>query len=158
MSVSQKLGRGMKISTALVLLGIVAGTFLGQWLPDFGGGGGEGLMPARSTDAKTPPETEKETEEPPPEDAPTVNGNVLQITIRGRGYWLKATEVEPEQEITLKQAVSLATTARGDENGIRVHVTRDDTARAKTEDELEKALLQAELPPQSIVGLEDTPP
>jgi len=156
MSVSQKLSRGMKISTGLVLLGIVAGTFLGQWLPDFNGG--DGVMPGKSADSKTPAESDKaEDEAPPPEDVPQLNGNVLRITIKGRQYWLETAEDGTAEEISLEQAVAMATAAPGDENGIRVRVTREDDARAKAEDDLKQALLKANLAKESIVGLGDTP-
>lgn len=155
MTITKKVTRGVKISSGLVLLGVIAGTFLGNWLPKFDGGDGvipvQGSKPDLSEKTTHPPDAETQT-------TPAVAPHVLQITIKDRGYWV-ATDTEGTlQEITLERAVELATATTGDENGIRVRVIRDPTARARAEDNLEQALLKAKIAREAIVGLGPMPP
>ena len=59
MTITKKVTRGVKISSGLVLLGVIAGTFLGNWLPKFDGG--DGVIPVQGS---KPDLSEKTT--PPP--------------------------------------------------------------------------------------------
>jgi len=155
MTITKKVTRGVKISSGLVLLGLVAGTFLGKWLPKFDGG--EGVIPIQGS---TPDSNEKKTPSPTSDSttAPADARGDLHITIKDRGYWVAADAEGALQEITLEQAVKLATATTGDTNGIRVRVTRAPTARARAEENLEQALLDANIARDSIVGLGPTPP
>lgn len=155
MTITKKVTRGVKISSGLVLLGLVAGTFLGKWLPSFDGGDGvipvQGSNPAQNANDPRPPDSDSTT---PPADVQ----DVLRITIKNRSYWIAAGPDSVPEEIALQRAVELAVATTGDENGVRVRVTRDDTARASAEEELEQALLDANIARESIVGLGPTPP
>lgn len=160
MTISKKISRGMKISGGLVAVGVVAGAFLGKMLPGFGNGGGAGPAPKdRVTDS---PETETK---PPPKSkpeqiSPDALSDVLYVSIQGRGYRIlgKDGKTEESRAATLEQVVELARATTGDENGIRVRVTRDASARAKTEDDLLQELTGAGLAKESIIGLEETAP
>ncbi len=153
MAITKKISRGVKISSGLVLLGLVAGTFLGQWLPDFDGG--EGVIPVKGSKPAKIENTPVDTERP---KATTGPRDVLLITIKGRSYWVEPQANEAAQEVSLERAVELAKAAAGDEDGIRVRVNRDGSARAKAEEDLEQALLEAGVTRDSIVGLEQTTP
>jgi hypothetical protein len=155
MTITKKVTRGVKISSGLVLLGVVAGTFLGNWLPKFDGG--DGVIPVQGSkpdlNEKEPPPAEAD-----PQTTPANPRSDLQITIKDRGYWIAAEADGTLQEITLEQVVELATATTGDENGIRVRVIRAPSARARAEENLEQALLDAKIPRDSIVGLGPTLP
>ncbi len=118
MTITKKVTRGVKISSGLVLL-VVAGTFLGNWLPKFDGG--DGVIPVQGSK----PDLSEKTSPPPDRDTKTIPADSrsdLQITIKDRGYWIAADAEGTLEEITLERAVELATATTGDENGIRVRV------------------------------------
>jgi len=158
MPLTKKISRSAKIGGGLVAAGLVVGTFLGKFLPGMGNGG---ALPMPGDPVQTQPqEKSEEPTESSPKIAVAKPGDVLTVKIEGRGYWVLY-QSDGEEELrpaNLDSLAKLALAAPGDGNGIRVRVTRDASARAKTEVDLKQKLLDVGLPPESIVGLENTAP
>ncbi len=149
MATKKKVSRGLKVGGGLIVLGVVAGTFLAKLLPEFEGG--DGVLPGAKSQAKVESQTEEVPDREAEKEITLGSDRVLRIAIQNRSYWLDSDA--NRNELSLEQVVRLAKEAPGDENGIRVHIRRDETARAKAEEDLQQALLDAGLPPTAVVGL-----
>lgn len=152
----RRLTVGGVIAAALgAVIAYLAGGFPGL------GTGGSGLrMNSSSNQSIQRPPEEKPVSQP--EETPTpdsldrdavLQNGVLHVLIEGRQYAVKqaADGTAEYRSVELNQLVDLAKKAPGDEDGIRVRISRRESARATAERRLEDELIEAGLSPESIV-------
>lgn len=102
--------------------------------------------------ASEPEEIRESRPDSPERDAVLQNGG-LQVLIDGRRYAVKQTDngTSEYRPVELSRLVDLAKQAPGDEDGVRVRIARRESSRATAERRLEDELMEAGLPPESIV-------
>jgi hypothetical protein len=155
-----------KFIGGLLVVGAIAGAVISQWLPNLGGSGfGLGVG---SSGSPTAPKANSKTDEHPktaassnptePEEYPGAkplvpdSPEVLHVLIDGWQYSVREKihgrlEYRPA---SLDQIVKLAEKMKGDEDGIRVRISRRGTSRATAEMALQDRLSTAGLSPESI--------
>ncbi|HVW01467.1 MAG TPA: hypothetical protein VHB77_14040 [Planctomycetaceae bacterium] len=149
---------------ALLVIGAIAGAVISQWMPNLGGSGfgiGSPGNPspsqenAKSDESPRKPDSSNPTE---PEEYPGAkplvpdSPDVLHVLIDGWQYSVRE-KVHGRLEYrpaSLDQIVHLAEKMKGDEDGIRVRISRRGTARATAEMALQDRLLAAGLSEESI--------
>ena len=132
---------------AVLVAGIAAGVYLGDFWKGFGWGGGpQGVAgnssttsKQKSSDSKT---SSKETTQT--EKTSTVSGKVVKVVIDNRSYFLRSTA--GDQATELNDLVEMAKTAAGDEDGIRIRIYRKKSSRPSAEEALREALVAAGIP------------
>lgn len=158
---SKTVGAGLGIA-------VLVGIFLSGYLPKFGGGlglglggggGGDGTAPqaapiATGPEAPAAPEkvAEKPAEEPEKVAEVVETTRVVHVLVDGREYFVEQfRDDKPHwQPASLTEITALAAAATGDEDGIRVRISRKGSARATAEMALSEALLKAGLPEEAI--------
>ena len=140
---------------AVLVAGIAAGVYLGNVWKGFGGGSIQGIgigdpspkptqkssdsTQAAKNDTKNgvEPKSDPASDKTSTEQAP----QVVKVVIADRSYFLRS--ADGDQAAELKQVVSVAKTAAGDEDGIRVRVYRKLSSRTAAEIALRDALVAA---------------
>ncbi len=142
---------------AVLVAGIAAGVYLGGVWKGFGGGSMQGIgigdpsptPTQKSSDSKVGAKGDTKSvvvtdSDPDREKTSTVSGpapQVVKVVIADRSYFLRS--ADGDQAAELKQVVSVAKTAIGDEDGIRVRVYRKLSSRTAAEIALRDALVAA---------------
>lgn len=146
---------------AVLAAGIAVGLYLGDIWKGFGGGTTVGIGIGDSSSQGTVDGTGdgtkhvnvEATEDAPAEVTTPVPASpvthVVKIVIADRSYFLRSPE--GDQPVELKELVSQAKAATGDEDGIRVRVYRKLTSRPAVEIALNDALIAAGLNEDQIV-------
>lgn len=154
------------LAAVVVAAALVVGSFFSGRFPGFGTGqqATTGGPPAGQPEPVSTEPSEEEPAAPNPEadatpDSPTptpvVPQEVLDVRIVGRTYQVLFTggvdgETVEYQPAELSQVVELAQSASGDDNGIRVRIELDDTARMAEWLALKDALKDAGLSENSL--------
>lgn len=149
------------IAGGLVVVGIVAGSFLSGLVPGFGSGSGSGLQTSLSTDngeqpaeppspapVDQPESPEQEPVEQPVEKAPMPE--VLVVRVDGHEYLIPADNKGGVRKAELAEVVKLAQDTPGNEDGIRVRILRHSSARLVAWSTLYDSLEQAGLKRDAI--------
>lgn len=155
----------MKTRTAIgggvIALAVVAGAYLGGIIPKFGTGSGFGLGNGSGTGSDAPPNlkgvvADTSSHKAPDQKAaarPVEDSKVLMVRIDGHDYEVAEgmTDGEPQfYAASLAAIVESATKSDGNDQGIRVRVTRLSSAKAAAEIRLKDELIKAGLTPESI--------
>jgi len=152
-----------RVAGGLVGVGILIGALIWSWLPRFGGPlafvGEQGSPTNEANQEKSLPEAppaEDRADRPaePERDASPrpANPQVLQVLIDGREYFVQASgsSTGDYRPVSLDELVALALNATGDEDGIRVRITRRGSSRATAEMALRDRLVAAGLTDEAI--------
>ena len=149
---------------ALLVVGAIAGAVISQWLPNLGGTGfgignsGSPIAPKANPKSDEHPETATSSNPTEPEEYPGAkplvpdSPDVLHVLIDGWQYSVRE-KVHGRLEYrpaSLDQIVHLAENMKGDEDGIRVRISRRGNSRATAEMALQDRLLTAGLREESI--------
>ena len=145
---------------ALLVIGGIAGAVISQWLPNLGGTGFGIGSPGTSKENSQTDEHPKTASSNPaePEEYPGAkplvpdSPDVLHVLIDGWQYSVRE-KVHGRLEYrpaSLDQIVKLAEKMKGDEDGIRVRISRRGTSRATAEMALQDRLQAAGLSEESI--------
>ncbi len=142
------IGGGALIGVAMVY-GLLNGLFSG-----FGGNGpGSGAQALVSNGNNSMSMPDASQSKPPVEnETPPESTDVVNVLIDERSYFIRLL-VDGKGEyrrIELPELVNLAKAARGNEDGIRVRVSRRESSRASAENLLQEKLLGAGLRKESI--------
>lgn len=136
-----------------LLLGVLAGVWLSNFLQGIGTGDGIGIgqsgMSGVSVSTTAGPADLGISSDSPATDVP----QSLRVVIRDRSYFLR--DQETEQPQALSDLVALARSVPGDEDGIKVRVFRSRSARVTAELGLRDALLEADVPESAIFISQD---
>lgn len=143
-----KIPRYRYIIGGTLALGIAAGMWLSNFLQGIGTGDGVGIGQSGFSGvsvntAPSPAELGVSTDSPA-----AAAPESIRVVIRDRNYFLQDDETETPQG--LDELVTLAKTAKGDQDGIKVRVFRSQSARVTTELSLRDALVEAEIPESAI--------
>jgi len=159
--------RKRTIVTVLLGVGVGLGWLMSLILPDLGAWGIGLGRPALSTNQSE----SSSTEPPPPESESGTASNteshansrlepVVYVLIDGRDFLLRTSGGERPQyrPTTVEEIVEMTQTAVGDEDGLRLRISRKATARATAEQQLRDALQQGAVNPEAVRWDEDPVP
>jgi hypothetical protein len=142
-----------------IVLAFVVGGFLGNWFPKLGlgpGSGGGDAEPGNSlvqvvSDVK-PSERSDTPQEEIPEPASAEDDQVLHVQIAGRDYYIARIRGRSREyhAATMEQIVEAAQRMAGNEQGVRVRISRKQTSKTTAELQLRDALVDAGIAPESI--------
>jgi hypothetical protein len=133
--------RTRNLMAVVLAAGIGLGIYLGQFKgfgPGGDGGGGIG------TSAPKPTRTKKE-----------ATDKFVRVVIDGQHYLLR--ENTGDKPVELPELIKLIQDVPGDEDGIRVRVYEMTTMRMKAEEDLKKAIAEAEIPETAVLWVPSEP-
>ena len=153
---AQKRGGAKTVAVAgLVALGVWLGTKIG----DFSLDSGEGAAPGTTAVSVEPPEEPlgdppPQADEPPFPDEEAETGPPELVVVRiADGSYLVWSRSEAFESMTLEEAVEVAASATGTDEGHRVRLERTPTARAIDQTNLETALNEAGVADKEIQAI-----
>ena len=151
------IGGGLLIGVAIVA-SLLSGLFSG-----FGGQGsgngptvvvlnGGNSMNIPDTAQSKPVDQHPEPKEEPASPPESADADVVNLLIDGRSYFIRQSVdgKRAYRPIELPELVNLAKAARGNEDGIRVRVSRRESSRASAENLLQEKLMEAGLRKEAI--------
>lgn len=149
------LPRKRTIVTGILAVGIAIGAWLSGLLPGLGLGSGD------DRDATVSVDTSNQVQSPQPVDetikavstqAYIADPEVLEVVIRDESYLVRVIHngTESQVPVNLQRIIELAQTATGNQDGIRVVVLREPSARFLTWKSLENELVAAGIPADSV--------
>ena len=149
------IGGGVLVCLVAVY-GLMSGLFPG--LGGSGSGNGTNVLVTGAGDSTDVPDARPskpadDQREPNTEAAaPSDPAEVVNVLIDGRTYFLRSLVggKEEHRRIELPALVDLAKAARGNEDGIRIRISRRESSRASAENLLQEKLTEAGLRKQSI--------
>lgn len=166
--------RTVKTGAGVLAVGVILGAILMKFLPNLnfglGGGAGSGTQVVGPSGEGTAPEVNSPAavdsptaDIPEPGDPPrprSASGDVVHIMVDERDFLYEAAggAVPTYQPIALEKLVEMARIAKGNEDGVRVSISRRGSARAKAEIELRDRLLEAGLSEEAILWQDGPPP
>ena len=150
--------RKRNILGAALVAGIGLGVYLGQF-KGFGLGGSNNWgigSPNAQTSVSTDGTNQSKTttnlsndSDKTSDDAPTAVPKVVKVIIDDRAYLLRGANGN-NSSITLSNLIKLIKQAPGDEDGVRVRIYEKANARMSADENLKKALEEAEIPSTAI--------
>lgn len=144
------------IAGGLVVVGAILGSFMSGLLPGFGSGSGIGAEDAGNDSPSVSSDNAQQeptpTNEPADSDVVTVApAAVLDIRIDNHDYVVPdAASATGVRKVDLDEAVKLAQMTRGNDDGIRVRILRNQSARVTAWAALHDELVKAGLAMDSI--------
>ncbi|MBM84271.1 MAG: hypothetical protein CMJ78_27260 [Planctomycetaceae bacterium] len=140
---------------AILVAGVVIGTYLNDMLPKMGAGVGIGAQ-ASSTTPDLRPDGEQP-EEPKDEPPKLARPEILEVLIDNRDFLVRML-VDGEaryQQLSMKELITFAKQVPGNDDGIKVKIARRESSRATAEMELRDQLLEAGIKDSAVLWQKD---
>lgn len=132
-----------------LVIGVICGIWLGDFLPGLGGGGGIGVGVGSTGLIGTPTGDDPDAEfNVGKEQTDAATGKSLRVVVKDWNYFVRAGG--KDTPILLDDLVQRVADVPGDTDGIRLRVYRTESARATAENRLQDALKDAQVPESAV--------